>query len=185
MGCASAPRQLPPIDRSTGDPLEPVLALFAAQRSGHMAFTEIRQMAFVPQPDNSSGELFYRAPDYLEMRTLMPDPRTVILDGGLITVRRGEGTHNLELAAFPEAAPFIESLRATLAGDRTALERHFRLSFSGTPEHWQLILTPKDPAMAHAVRRIEMVGTSAMIHLVTMPVPNGDLFIVRIGPELP
>jgi len=47
-----------------------------------------------------------------------------------------------QLRAYPEVAGMIESLRATLAGDRQALERVYRLSLAGTSDDWTLELTP-------------------------------------------
>ena len=50
-----------------------------------------------------------------------------MLSGRVLTIRRGEHTRTLELAQYPQVAPWVESIRATLAGDRGALERYFHL----------------------------------------------------------
>ncbi len=53
--------------------LDQVLQLFAARRHGHVAFSEVHQLAMLERPLQSSGELLYDAPDHLEKRTLRPE----------------------------------------------------------------------------------------------------------------
>ncbi len=173
--CAQAP----------ADPLDAVLALLAAHRHGHVSFTETHEMAMLKEPLISSGELVYEAPEHLEKRTLQPRPETLILDHGTLTVRRGGRTRAVELAAYPQAIPFVESIRATLAGDRTALERYFTLAFHGDLEHWQLTLTPKDAAIKQSVSRIEITGERDAIASVDITQQDGDHSRIRIGAELP
>jgi hypothetical protein len=51
-------------------------------------------------------------------------------------MERGHRRRSVALRDVPQAAPFIESLRATLAGDRAALERYFTVHFSGNLDRW-------------------------------------------------
>src|SRR4029077_5168138 len=102
-----------------------LLQLFALRRHGHVAFTEVQQLAMLERPLKSSGELLYDAPDRLEKRTLKPRAQTLVLEHGVLTARRGQHTYVMELREHPQVAPFVESIRATLAGDRAALERSF------------------------------------------------------------
>ncbi len=62
----------------------------------------------------------YDAPDRLEKRTLKPRAETLVLDGGELTVERAHGRRVMDLRAYPQILPFVESIRATLAGDRKA-----------------------------------------------------------------
>ena len=100
-----------------------LLQLLAARRHGHVTFTEMQHLAMLDRPLESSGELLYDAPDRLEKRTLKPKAQTLILEHGVLTARRGHRTHVMELRDYPQVVPFVESIRATLAGDRAALER--------------------------------------------------------------
>ena len=59
----------------------------------------------------------------------------------------------LDLKQYPQVVPFIESIRATLAGDRAALEQIFKVDFEGSFEHWTLELVPLDASSPHASRR--------------------------------
>jgi len=93
----------------------------AQTRSGHAAFTEKKFIAMLDKPVESSGELFYSAPDRLEKRTIKPKPESMILDSGTLVIERGRQKHTLQLQDYPELAAVIDSIRGTLAGDRKAL----------------------------------------------------------------
>jgi outer membrane lipoprotein-sorting protein len=73
----------------------------AQARSGHAVFTEKKFIAMLDKPVESSGELFYRAPDRLEKRTLKPKPESMILDGDTIVIERGRQKHTLQLQDYP------------------------------------------------------------------------------------
>jgi len=88
------------------------------------------------------------------------------------------------LRDFPQAVPLVESLRATLAGDRAALERYFSVDFSGDLDHWTLELLPADVAIRSSVRRILISGERDHIHTVEIQQPDGDSSTMTLGPEL-
>ena len=112
----------------------------AQTRSGHASFVEKKSIAMLDKPVESSGELFYTAPDHLEKRTLKPKPESMMVDGDTLVIERGRQKYRLQLQDYPELAAFIDSIRGTLAGDRKALERNYRLSLDGSAEHWTLQL---------------------------------------------
>ena len=97
-------------------------------RSNRATFVEKKFIAIIDKPVESSGELFYSAPDRLEKRTLKPKPESMILDQSTLIIERGRQKHRLALQDYPELSAFIDSIRGTLAGDRKALERSFRLN---------------------------------------------------------
>jgi hypothetical protein len=156
--------------------------MLASHRHGHATFTEVHRIGLLKRPLQSSGELIYDAPDHLEKRTLEPRPETLLLDHGVLTVQRGHHQHVLALADYPQVVPFVESIRATLAGDRPALEHYFTPTFSGTPAQWTLDLTPSDATLARTVRSIRMVGERDAIHTVEIRQSDGDTALMTIGP---
>lgn len=164
--------------------LDELMRLLAARRHGHVRFTEVHVLAILRRPLESSGELSYDAPDWLEKRTLKPRPETLVLAGGVLSIRRGARTRTLELAQHPELAPWVESIRATLAGDRAALERYFQVDFSGSLAHWSLLLVPKEPARTATIAQIRITGEGAALHTVETRQPDGDHSVLTIGPEL-
>src|SRR5450756_1282587 len=126
------------------------------------------------RPVESSGELLYDAPDHLEKRTVKPKPESLVLDSGVITAVRGRHKYVLDLQQYPQIVPFIESIRATLAGDRPALERVFKLTFDGSFDHWALELAPLDAKVATIVKRMRIEGETDVIHSVEIFEADGD-----------
>jgi len=162
-----------------------LLTLLATRRHGHVTFTEVQQLAMLDRPLQSSGELLYDAPDRLEKRTLKPRAQTLLLEHGVLTARRGHRTYVMELRDYPQVVPFVESIRATLAGDRAALERFFRVQFDGTLAHWTLLLAPLDATLAAAVKDIRIEGERDEIRTVEIRHRDGDRSLLTIGPEVP
>ncbi len=177
-----------PLQAALPAPTDPAFAqllqLLAARRAGHVTFTEVQHLAMLERPLESSGELYYTAPDHLEKRTLAPKPATLLLDKGVLTARTGARTHVLSLRDYPQIVPFVESIRATLAGDGPALERYFRVDFSGSLEHWTLALAPADASVARSVQQIRIAGERDVIHSVQIRQTDGDESVMTLGPPL-
>jgi outer membrane lipoprotein-sorting protein len=152
----------------------------AQARSGHAAFTEKKFIAMLEKPVESSGELFYRAPDRLEKRTLKPKPESMILDGNTIVIERGRQKHTLQLQDYPELAAVIDSIRGTLAGDRKALERSYRLVLEGGIEQWTLQLLPFDEKMQALIKRIRITGVSYDLRSIEINRTDGDSSLMII-----
>jgi hypothetical protein len=162
-----------------------VMGLFAARTQGRVAFTETHELAMLKQPLTSSGELVYVAPDRLEKHTTEPKAETLVLDHGMLTAQRGRHTYTVALKDAPQVIPFVESVRATLAGDQAALERYFTTRFVGDAAHWRLTLLPRDAAIAKTVQQIRMEGERGAIHTVEIREADGDRSLLNIGPDLP
>jgi hypothetical protein len=152
----------------------------AQTRSDHARFIETKYIAMLEGPVESSGELFYIAPDHLEKRTLKPKPESMILDHGTLVIERGRQKHHLPLQDYPELAAFIDSIRSTLAGDRKALERNYRLSLEGTAEHWTLQLLPVDKKIRAVVKRIRIAGMGDSVRSVEITQADGDSSLMLI-----
>jgi hypothetical protein len=161
--------------------LDRVMDALAQHVHGHASFVEEDHLALLERPVVSSGELFYDRPDRLEKRTLAPRARSVILEHGTLTIQTGAHKRVLALRDYPQLAPFIESLRATLAGDRHALEQIFELTFDGDFERWSLALVPLDAKLKGIVARIRIEGARDELQAVSIFQPDGDKSMMRIG----
>jgi len=192
MGSRSGNRRLPAVVLSgvmalgaagacLADGLDALMSLLAQRKHGHVSFVEEHFLAVLDRPVESSGELLYDAPDHLEKRTLKPKPESLVLDHGVITAHRGRHTYVLNLSDYPQIVPLIDSIRATLAGDRAALERIFKVRFDGDLEHWKLLLAPSDAAVAHNVKQIRIEGARDAIHSVEIQQTDGDRSLLTIG----
>ncbi len=154
--------------------LAQLMASLAKRPQGVATFTETKTISILEQPIVSSGELLFIAPDRLERRTLKPRAETVVLDGDTLTVERGSRKHVLPLKSYPEVAGMIESIRATLAGDRKALEKIYHLALKGDHERWTLELTPLDAKIGKVIARIRIEGTKDVVRSVNILQADGD-----------
>ena len=166
---------------AAGDALDALLKSFRQRQQGHVTFTELYSAAALDRPLESSGELFYDAPDRLEKRTLQPRTQRLVIEGGTLIIERRHKEYRMALADYPRVAPYIDSIRATLAGDRAELERVFRVEFSGSDAAWTLLLAPLDAKVAADVATIRIQGAAAAIRIVTMELTNGGRSVMTLG----
>lgn len=160
--------------------LQQLMDTLAQNKSGHTTFVEKKYIAILDKPVESSGELVYTAPDGLEKRTLKPKPESMVINGGELFIERGQQKHRLQLQAYPELAAFIDSIRGTLAGDRKALERNYRLSLEGTAEQWTLQLLPLNEKMLTVIKRISITGVRNQVRGIEIIQADGDSSLMSI-----
>ncbi|MBU1689817.1 MAG: outer membrane lipoprotein carrier protein LolA [Gammaproteobacteria bacterium] len=171
---------LPAIGHAADWDIDQLMRGLAQNRSGRASFVEKKSIAMLDKPVESSGELFYSAPDHLEKRTLKPKPESMTVDAGTLIIERGRQKHHLQLQDYPELAAFIDSIRGTLAGDRKALERSYRLSLEGTVERWTLQLLPVDEKMQAVVKRIRIAGVRDAVRSIEITQADGDSSLMLI-----
>jgi hypothetical protein len=160
--------------------LDAVMGLLAKRQHGRVEFVEQQFLAILDHPLESSGELRYEAPDHLEKRTLLPRRETLVLAGGVLTIERGGHRHVLDMHRYPQVQPFVESIRATLAGDRSALERLFHVEFTGSVERWNLILSPLDPQLAKSVAQVQIDGSRDQLLKIEIRQADGDRSLMTL-----
>jgi len=160
--------------------LDRLMSTLARHRSGHATFVETKYLSIASQPIESSGELVFVAPDHLEKRTVSPKPENLVVDGDRVTIERNGHRYTLALEQYPEVAGFIESIRATLAGDRYALERLYEVAVAGHGDDWTLTLTPRDARMRNTIGTITLDGVRDRLRTVTIREADGDRSVMRL-----
>ena len=149
---------------------------------GKARFVERKYLALLEAPIESTGELVYKAPDRLERHAFTPKRESMVLEGNTLTLDRESGRLHMDLRDYPDAAALIESIRSTLAGDRAALERNYRLGVSGTRAAWTLDLSPSDAKIAERLLRIRIEGHDGRIDTVEILLADGDRSVMHITP---
>ena len=140
-----------------------LMDLLARNKSAHADFVDRKYLASLDRPLESSGELLYSAPSRLEKRTLKPKAETLIVDGNTLAIERNGTKRTISLASYPEISPFVESIRATLAGDLPTLQRDYRVTVDGTQDKWRLVLLPSDQRIAAAISRVTLTGSGSQV----------------------
>ena len=163
--------------------LDQVMGMLAMRQHGRVEFIEQQFLAVLSRPIESSGELRYDAPDRLEKRTLKPHVETLLLTGEVLSVERAHSKRVTDLHAYPQVLPFIESIRATLAGDRKALERLFRLDFAGSVSRWTLTLVPLASKVKQSVSQVRIDGAGDQLLKVEIRQPDGDRSLMTLRPS--
>jgi len=166
----------------SGWTLDRLMSTLAHNKSGRATFTETKTLSIAAQPIESSGELVFVAPDHLEKHTLRPKTEHLVIDGNTLTVERNQRKFSMPLGQYPELAAFIESIRATLAGNRYALEAVYKVAISGRGDDWTLTLTPIDTRMQKVVSTITLDGTRDVLRSVTIRQADGDHSLMRLQP---
>jgi Outer membrane lipoprotein carrier protein LolA-like len=159
-----------------------LMGSLAHRKHGHVAFVERHFLAILDQTMESSGELFYEAPNHLEKRTLKPKPESIVLDSGTLRVRRGNHFHVMSLREYPQIAQFIDSIRATMAGDLVSLNKIYTIGFATSNEGWHLALVPRDAKLAAVIARIRVSGVSDEIRTIEFERRGGDHSVMTISP---
>ncbi len=138
--------------------LPALMAQLAKVRASSASFTETKSMPLLTTTLQSSGTLSYAAPDYVRKTTLTPAPQDFTLQNDTVTLSLNGQIKRFTLSQAPQLAGLVEGVRATLAGDLPALQHYYTLSLSGGPAHWQLLLRPRDPALASMLAWMSITG---------------------------
>ena len=167
--------------------LPALLRLLAAVPRAEARFTEVRRLQVLSTPLELRGTLRYVRPDRLERQVQSPYEETIRIEGGRVSVdnpARG-ARRSYALDALPAAYVLVESLRATLAGDGAALERHYRLKLLGTREAWLLTLTPRDPGVADMLAEVRLHGTAERVTRIEYDEGPGDRTVITLREARP
>jgi hypothetical protein len=165
--------------------LDELMRQLAARGAAAASFVEEQHLASLDRPLRSSGELVYHASGELEKRTLLPRAETLrYAQGRVSSERRGRRTE-LDLRRYPQLLPLVESIRATLAGDRPALEKLFVTALEGDAQRWRLRLTPRDAGVLRLIREVRVEGSDAQVLGLTLERANGDRSVTTMSPHPP
>jgi hypothetical protein len=161
--------------------LQGLMAAMAQVPASETRFVETRHLAMLTHPIELKGTLRYERPHRLAKHVHSPFEELLSIDGEKVTLvnRKGE-SRVISLREQPALAALVDSLRATLAGERAQLERHYKLSFSGPREHWTLRLAPRESRVRAYVETITLAGAGARIERIEVLEAGGDRSVTRI-----
>jgi hypothetical protein len=157
-----------------------LLATLARVGRSTATFEETRTMAALTTPIVRRGTLRYARPDQLEMVVTAPAPERIEINGDNVTMESRSGVRRGRLTQFPAAAAWVESVRATLAGDQQALQRYFRVRVTGRMAAWTLELVPFDNELVDVVNRIVITGTQDLVNRIEVEERSGDRSVMVI-----
>ena len=167
--------------------LSALMELLAAVPSSRDSFSETKHSAVLSAPLLLKGTLAYTRPDRLEKSVLAPYEERTVVAGNSVTMenRTLQQSRTFSLSSSSPVSAFVESMRATLAGDRAALERHYRVQLGGKAESWSMTLVPREKKLASLVKRIQIGGARERLRRIEVEEASGDRSVMLIGPETP
>jgi hypothetical protein len=167
---------------AAGDPLDAILAGLSQHTHGQVKFSEETRSQLLTHTLLSEGVLRFDAPDRLEKQTLAPIPEDLIVEGDVVTIIRGHHRSSIRLSQYPKLSPLLEGIRATLSGNRAALEQRFQVSLASAAGDWELRLAPLRGPSAPSFARIALRGHDDALENVTLEQVNGDVTSIALTP---
>ena len=164
--------------------VDQLMQSLAQVKESNATFVERKHLSILKTPIEYSGTLAYRAPGRLEKKTLLPKPESMILDQDKLIVQMSNSRrkHTLSLQDYPVVWAFVESFRATLAGDQQTLNRFYSASLEGPSGQWLLTLHPTDAKMKDLISKIRITGSREKIHSIETREKGGDYSVMTITP---
>jgi hypothetical protein len=162
--------------------LKALMQRMAQRKSGEARFTEERTVSGIDGPLLASGSLTFTAPDRFARHTLQPTKESMEVQGRTLLLKRGGRTRQMDMDSVPEVGALLDAMRATLTGDATLLQKHFRTSLSGNDAKWVLRLQPLDERLARQVQQIELVGQAADLRSIELRLTGGDRSLMLLDP---
>lgn len=144
----------------------PMRTPFVEVRDSPMLKTSLRIEGLYVRPDAGTLVREVRAP-YAETTTIRAGEASIARDG--------RAPRRFSLSRAPELASLQASFGAMLSGDRTALERAYRIDTRGTRQRWTMTLVPKDAQLAARVRDIVLHGRGAELRCIETRPASGEV----------
>lgn len=152
----------------------------AKVESSRARYSEVRHVAQLKRPIELSGTLSYSRPSRIEKRQTRPFPEVMQVDGDMLVVEREGKSRSIMLSQVPVVGTLVESLRATLAGDATELERLYAVTMEGPRERWTLRLLPREYEVGGVVSEIRISGSGPRVNRVEIREQGGDRSVMSI-----
>jgi len=160
--------------------LEQLMRGLSEIKSATTNYNEDQYIGIATRPLRSSGELVYVAPNRLEKNATMPSPQSIVIDGDKLTMREGRRSRTVSLSNHPEIGAFIESIRSTMSGDVTTLNRYYQVALTGDADHWQLELEPTDEKVGKLVDVVRIGGSRYQLDTVEIVHTDGDRSVMTM-----
>jgi hypothetical protein len=164
--------------------LPQLMSGFAAVEESRARFQEEKHLAMLTEPLMLSGTLRYVRPDRIEKRITQPYAESLRIDRDRLKWESQGRTRILSLRSQPQIWALAESLRATLAGDLPALQRHYTVKLQGTRTQWTITLEPRYDSLAQFIGQIRLQGRDNQLREVEIIEASGDRSLMRIE-EIP
>ncbi len=167
--------------------IQSLMQSFAQVKTDNPHFVQRQYLHDLSKPLVSKGILIYKAPDYLEQKTEFPSPQRAVIRGDRLTLYSSSwhGPRNISLQNTPGIWAVVESLRATLSGQLSILQRYFTVQMNGAPGGWRLELKQRFQTPKKEVVSILISGRDARINRIEIHYSKGNYSIMKLRRNAP
>ena len=172
----------PMIARSDGSDAAGLLDRIARPAPATTRFVEVRFSNLLTTPLIVSGELEHQSETSLGKRIDSPYHEQMNVSGDEVSiVREGEPLRHFSLKRTPELRGMLAAFGSLLAGDHAAVEHHFRITGAEDGDSWQLVLTPRDAAVAERLPEVIVTGQAKIPRCLTVTEAGGNASVMLLG----
>ncbi len=151
------------------------------------SFHETYYSGMLITPSFKEGTLIFHPPDRLEKHVRIPTEESFIAsENSLLYENPARGiSQSFSLHEYPALATLVEGLRALFSGNKGTLKQFFDIAMTGTPEDWQLELSPLIQDEEDGVNCIRLAGKQANLQTIFIQETNGDHSELQLAPQVP
>jgi outer membrane lipoprotein-sorting protein len=156
--------------------LKGIMSQLAKVASAKSDFTEQKFVKLLNAPVESSGTLFYQAPDRFEKYTKKPIEEKMTVERDTVTLEQiaRKKQQKLFVGNYPALAAIIDAMRGALSGNLAALQTTFKISAEGNARQWTLKLVPIDAEQLAYIQAIRVSGKGDFIDAIEILQADGD-----------
>jgi len=167
--------------------LDQVIRNLAQSSMREQNFHETYTSHMLTTPSQKEGTLVFHPPALLEKHVRLPTEESFIINGDSLLYENPsrEISQTFSLHEYPALATLIEGLRSLFNGDKESLQKFFVVSMKGTPEAWELNLSPITPTEEEGVNCIRLTGRQAHLQTISIQETNGDRSDLQLDPQVP
>lgn len=135
------------------------------------AFTEQKQAEFLSRGEFAvSGEMHFKAPHTLRRIVTKPYRESIVIDESTVIIKRLDDKNEtdkvrfIEIDSHPSIRLFIDSMRATMAGDLATVLEIYEVELSGGRQEWSLRLVPRREELKKFIHAVHVTGSANRIN---------------------
>ncbi len=138
--------------------LDELMAQMSKTHGVVAGFREQKEIGLLVSPLESGGVLYFAPPGRLARFTLEPSYASMVIDGGTLRYRDGEGGEEFDLSGNPMARIFVDNFIVLFNGDVERLRELYETEFVTEDREWSLTLRPRSQRMRAAIESIVLTG---------------------------
>jgi hypothetical protein len=160
--------------------LNRLLTGLAVKKNTQVRFVEEKHFSFMEKKLTSSGILYYQYPDVLIREILEPEKQRYVVNGMHLIMEQGGWKRSIDISEYPQIRVFVDTFRATLAGDIKTIHQLFVAQLSGNQESWTLSFSPRNKDLSDQVEKIVLKGEVGRLWSIETREHNGDYSIMHL-----